>query len=330
VAPPSARNLARGLAALSIALFAGLLPSVQAQAAPTPSVSEIEKQLDEAWQKIEPLVEQYNKVHAQLLANQAKSKDLQKRMTPLELQVDLAMTKVGDIAAQQYKFGAASGINALLSSASDSPTTLGEQLATLDFLARSQKKQISGVSAARDKYDAEKTKIDSLIETQKVQDADLAAKKKTIQAQIDSLQKMRLTAYGSSSSGGALRIGPCPADYIGGAAGTAVNAACDQIGKPYVWNADGPGSFDCSGLTKYAWGKAGVSLTHFTGAQWSQGKAVSRANARPGDLVFFYSDVHHVGIYVGNGLMVHAPTPGTPVKMAKIDNMPVAGFRRPG
>jgi cell wall-associated NlpC family hydrolase len=330
VASPSARNLARGLAALSVALLAGLLPGVQAHAAPTPSVTEIEKQLDSAWQKIEPLVEQYNKVHAQLLANQAKSKDLEKRMTPLELQVDLAMTKVGDIAAQQYKFGAASGINALLSSSSGSATTLGEQLATLDYLARTQRKQISGVSAARDKYDGEKSKIDALIATQKVQDADLAAKKKTIQAQIDSLQQTRLAAYGSSSSGGALRIGPCPAIYIGGDAGIAVRTACAQIGKPYVWNAGGPDAFDCSGLTEYAWGKAGVSLTHYTGAQWNQGTSVSRANARPGDLVFFYSDVHHVGVYVGNGLMVHAPTPGTPVKMAQIDNMPVAGFLRPG
>ena len=126
-----------------------------------------------------------------------------------------------------------------------------------------------------------------------------------------------------------LRIGPCPAIFIGGAAGTAVRTACAQIGKPYVWGADGPGSFDCSGLTQYAWAAAGVSLTHHTGDQWHEGTPISRANARPGDLVFFYGDLHHVGIYVGNGLMVHAPSSGDRVRMAKISNMPLQGFRRP-
>jgi len=169
------------------------------------------------------------------------------------------------------------------------------------------------------------------VATQKKQEADLAARRKAIQADIDRLEKMRLAAYGNTNStGGSLRIGACPAVYIGGAAGVAVKTACAQIGKPYVFGANGPGSFDCSGLTQYAWGKAGVSLTHFTGAQWTEGTAVSRSNARPGDLVFFYSDRHHVGMYVGNGLMVHASRTGVPVKMAKIDTMPIAGFRRPG
>jgi cell wall-associated NlpC family hydrolase len=160
----------------------------------------------------------------------------------------------------------------------------------------------------------------------------LAAKKKQIDAEISRLQQLRLTVYGSTTSGGSLRKGPCPAIYVGGKAGTAVRTACAQIGKPYVWAANGPDAFDCSGLTQYAWQAVGVSLSHFTGAQWNEGTPVSRAAAQPGDLVFFFGDLHHMGMYVGNGLMVHAATFGVPVRMEYIDNIDngqVAGFRRP-
>jgi peptidoglycan DL-endopeptidase CwlO len=322
------RTVARAVATAGVAVFAGIMPTGPAAQA-APNVDEIEKQLDQAWEKIEPLIEQYNKVHSQLQANQKKAADLQRKVRPLQLQVDLAMTRVGDIAAEQYKYGPASGLNAVLQTGS--PTSLGDQLALLDLLARDQRKQIATVAAARDRYGAEKQKLDQLVAAQKKQESDLAARRKAIQSDIARLEKMRLAAYGNtSSSGGALRIGPCPAVYIGGAAGTAVKTACAQIGKPYIFGAVGPNSFDCSGLTQYSWGKAGVSLTHYTGAQWNEGTVVSRSNARPGDLVFFYSDHHHVGMYVGNGLMVHASRSGVPVKMAKIDTVPIAGFRRPG
>jgi cell wall-associated NlpC family hydrolase len=321
----SLRSAARAVVTLGIACVVGLLPAVHAYAAP--SVAEIEKQIDDAWEKLEPIIEQYNKVHSQLKANQKKAAGLAQKIQPLSMQVDLALTRVGVLASQYYKGGPVSSLNAILTSGS--PTTLTEQLMLLDQLARAEQRQIAAVATTKAKYDEQKQKLDELIAAQKVQDADLAAKKKAIDAEMDRLQKLRIQAYGSSTVGGALRIGPCPAVYIGGAAGTAVRTACAQIGKPYVWGANGPGSFDCSGLTQYSWGKAGVSLTHYTGAQWREGTPISRANARPGDLVFFYSDLHHVGMYVGNGLMVHASRAGQPVKMAYISNMPIAGFRRP-
>lgn len=322
------RTLARAAAAAGALTLVGLLPAgPPAHAAP--DIDAIEAALDKQWEKIEPTIEQYNKVHGQLQANQKKAAELQRKVQPLALQVDLAMTRVGEMAAQQYMHGPASRLNAVLQTGS--PTVLGEQLAMLDLLARDQRAQISQVSESRDRYQAEKQKLDRLVATQKRQETELAARRKAIQTEIDRLERQRLAAYGtSSSSGGSLRIGPCPAVYIGGAAGTAVKTACAQISKPYVFGAVGPNSFDCSGLTQYSWGKAGVSLTHYTGAQWNEGAVVSRSNLRPGDLVFFYSDHHHVGIYVGNNLMVHASRSGVPVKMAKIDSSgPIAGYRRP-
>jgi peptidoglycan DL-endopeptidase CwlO len=116
-----------------------------------------------------------------------------------------------------------------------------------------------------------------------------------------------------------------------GVAGTVVATAMAQRGKPYVWAAAGPGSFDCSGLTQYAFRAAGISLPHSSRLQSQMGTAVSRADLQPGDLVFFYSPVSHVGIYIGNGQMVHAPTSGDVVKVAGIDVMGgYAGARRIG
>ncbi|WLW52785.1 NlpC/P60 family protein [Streptomyces sp. YU58] len=91
-----------------------------------------------------------------------------------------------------------------------------------------------------------------------------------------------------------------------------------QIGKPYVWGATGPESYDCSGLTQAAWNAAGISLPRTTYDQVNAGTTVSLSAARPGDLVFFYDDVTHVGLYIGNGMMIHAPKPGAYVREESI------------
>jgi cell wall-associated NlpC family hydrolase len=94
--------------------------------------------------------------------------------------------------------------------------------------------------------------------------------------------------------------------------------ARSQIGKPYVWGATGPDSYDCSGLTQGAWKAAGVDIPRVTYDQVNAGTTVSLANAQPGDLVFFYDDITHVGIYIGNGMMIHAPKPGAYVREESI------------
>jgi peptidoglycan DL-endopeptidase CwlO len=294
-----------------------------------PSVQELEKQIDAAWNTLEPVIEQYNKVHAQLTANQAKVAELQRRIQPLQAQVDAAMAHVSEMAVRVYKGGSASTLNAVLSGGS--PSVLVEQLAMLNQLAIGQRRQISAVATARDKYAAEKKVLDDLIAQLAAQDSDLAARKKDIEAQLANLQKLRLAAYGNTAGTGALRPAACPYEYIGGAAGVAAKTACAQIGKPYVWAADGPGSFDCSGLTMYAWNAAGVTLRHYTRWQYQDTRRVSRAELRAGDLVFYYSDLHHMAMYVGGGWVVHAPHPGDVVRMVPIGKpgSPTA-YGRPG
>nr|WP_269810675.1 C40 family peptidase [Kineosporia rhizophila] len=111
------------------------------------------------------------------------------------------------------------------------------------------------------------------------------------------------------------------------AARTAIQFACGEQGKPYVWAADGPSSYDCSGLTMKAYAAAGVSLPHSSRMQAGYGTSVSTSSMAPGDLVFFNSPISHVGIYLGNNTMVHAPSSGDVVKVAKLYSAPVAAAR---
>ncbi len=122
---------------------------------------------------------------------------------------------------------------------------------------------------------------------------------------------------------------PAPVGSSSGAA-QAVAVAKAQIGKPYVWGAAGPDSFDCSGLMVYAWQAAGVSLPHSSSAQYDVGTHVSESDLQPGDLVFYYSPISHVGMYIGNGQIVNAPEPGENVKVVGVNDAPYAGATRVG
>jgi cell wall-associated NlpC family hydrolase len=121
-----------------------------------------------------------------------------------------------------------------------------------------------------------------------------------------------------------------------GTAAAAVRAALGEIGKPYRWGATGPGSFDCSGLVGFAYAEAGLALPRTSRQQWSAGRHVEVADLRPGDLVFWAHDagdpatIHHVGIYVGQGLMVHAPHTGALVRVDALRPAGFAGATRPG
>ncbi|HKT04368.1 MAG TPA: NlpC/P60 family protein [Rugosimonospora sp.] len=301
------------LAALALA-FAGTA------AYATPSPSEVEKQINALWTQSEQTIEQYNAVHARLMDNQAKLTRLHKQLDPLQLQVQMAYSQVGVLSAQLYMRGPAATVNALL--ASGTPATLADQLSTLDQMAKHQQASIADVQQKVADYDRQRQPLDVLVNQLAQQDADLAAKKKTITDQLAQLQKLRVQAYGSSGgTGGSLKPVVCPQIYIGGAAGRAVAYACAHIGAPYSWGAAGPSSFDCSGLAMAAWAAGGKSLYHQSAVQKSDATYVSPGNARPGDLVFYGSPPHHVGIYIGNGWMVHAPHDGDHVREARVDSL---------
>ncbi|MEU3605234.1 NlpC/P60 family protein [Streptomyces sp. NPDC035033] len=141
------------------------------------------------------------------------------------------------------------------------------------------------------------------------------------------------TAGGTATNGTAARADRSSGDRAPvaaptGRASAAISFARAQLGKPYIWGATGPSGYDCSGLTQAAWRAAGVSLPRTTYTQINAGRRVSRSELAPGDLVFFYSGISHVGLYIGGGQMIHAPRPGAPIRIAPIDEMPFAGATR--
>ena len=117
---------------------------------------------------------------------------------------------------------------------------------------------------------------------------------------------------------GTTSAGTVVAQYAGDAAQVAVRVAEQQLGKAYVWGAEGPDVFDCSGLTKFAYGAAGVALPHYTGDQWGVGRHVSESELQPGDLIFFHADLHHMAMYIGGGQLIHAPHSGDVVQIAQL------------
>ncbi|MFF1515446.1 NlpC/P60 family protein [Streptomyces sp. NPDC058305] len=179
------------------------------------------------------------------------------------------------------------------------------------------------LSAARDllsKLTAEeKARLAAIEKKKREQAAAKAAELARQQAAAEKAAKEKATEQGSSSgdttgSSGSTATDPSYATK----AGKALAFARTQIGKPYVWGATGPDSYDCSGLTQAAWKAAGVSLPRVTYDQVNAGTTVSLTDAKPGDLVFFYDDISHVGLYIGNGMMIHAPKPGAYVREESI------------
>ena len=310
---------------------AGLVLTGPSVAHATPSQSSIEAQIDKQWNALEPVIEEYNDVHGKLLKNQAQLKKLTSQIGPLELQVDVALSQVRGLAVDAYMQGAPNAFSAMIMSGS--PTGLTEKLTYLDQLSRHQQDQIAGVAKLRDKYTGMKSDLDTLTQSIAARDSELSQQKNAIQKKIDALQKLRIQAYGASGGDdGNYKLGPCPATYTPDKGNRAAQKACSLIGKPYVFGSDGPGSYDCSGLTKAAWASVGVTLDHYTKDQYGETRPISRDELQPGDLVFFFPPtMHHVGIYVGGGFVVHAPHTGDHVRMALLDKVgTIAGFRRPG
>ena len=187
-----------------------------------------------------------------------------------------------------------------------------EHSAETDLVTLAEKeKQLKSLTEASDKKIAQAKKVLAKLtasQRKQISDAEETARANSERAATSS----RSSTRGSSRGAEALAY------------------AKAQLGEPYVRGGDGPSSWDCSGLTSAAWGSVGVSLPHSSGQQYNRGASVSKSDLQLGDLVFFYSDISHVGLYAGNGQVIHAPRPGKSVEYIKMSYMPYAGARRPG
>jgi cell wall-associated NlpC family hydrolase len=179
-------------------------------------------------------------------------------------------------------------------------------------------------------YEAKKKPIDALVASLSTQQSALNAQKAIITTKINALDAQRRASYGGDGrASGSLQPAACPYTYTGDAGSKAALFACKQIGKPYVWDAAGPKSYDCSGLTMAAWASVKVYLPHNAYAQKHSIKAVSQSQLQPGDLVFYYPGISHVTIYVGGIWAVSAPTTGDVVRMVHYNYTSPVGYGRP-
>jgi cell wall-associated NlpC family hydrolase len=195
--------------------------------------------------------------------------------------------------------------------------TLAAADAQLGQLREEERQELQRIARAREQAEIQK----ALAEAAAQEKAEQATQEETEPEQEDEEDSSDGSSGSSgsgSSSGSTVSCGGRSVKAPTARVVKVLKYACGQIGEPYSWGADGPGSWDCSGLTLMAWRQAGVSLPHSSRMQIGYGNRVSRSDLQAGDLVFFNSPISHVGIYIGAGLMVHAPKPGRNVGVAAL------------
>ncbi|MFC4019429.1 NlpC/P60 family protein [Micromonospora sp. GCM10011542] len=320
---PSLRNLLRtmAVAGMSAALIA---PTGVAHAEPSPA--DLTRQIETSSAALERVVESYNELREDIKTNQAAVGRLQDRIGPLEQQAAQSRADVAELATTAYKSGSLQTADALLRPGGSA--ALLDRLGALDQLTRQRQERISGFTANQRQLLDEKTRLDVTLSRQAVQARELTAGRKRIEKDLARLYELRRQAYGAATERPAPKAATSEkAPAVAGQAGVAVRYAYGAIGKPYVWAADGPNGYDCSGLTSAAWRAAGRSLPHNTRMQWSAVAHIGRDQLAPGDLVF-YSGLGHVGLYVGGGQVIDAPSAGRNVLKRGMNLMPIQGYGR--
>jgi len=326
----TARRRTRAVLALSAALIAaatGLLAPAPAAAEPT-NAAQARALVEEAAQQLTAIDEQVHEAELIVAAQQATAADAAASAAVAHEALAVYTPQIRAIAQSAFTAENQSRVAAFLTS--DSADELVQQMTTLDLIADHTNSVIVEVAAAQTAAQQAQAAADQAAVNAQAGLDQLQAQKAEVQQKIDAYQAdfARLSATEQAAvtaavAGPTLRA-PSNLPMPPGAAGAAIQAALAQIDDPYQHGASGPDAFDCSGLTSYAYASAGISLPHSSRAQSQLGTQVSRGELQPGDLVFFYSPISHVGLYIGNGMMVHARTYGSPVAVTSVDQR---GFR---
>ncbi|MEU7300667.1 NlpC/P60 family protein [Streptomyces sp. NPDC007206] len=314
-------------------------------AEPQLTPAQVKAKVDKLYQEAEAATEKYDGAKEQADSAQRRLNALRDETARKQQKLNTARDALGSIAAAQYREGGfAPAWQLALSGDPD------RYLDDAAFAERAGDRESAAVSRVREQLreieqlrGAARVELTSLRSRQ----AELRLQKKTVTGKLTEARRLlaRLTPRERTEVAGAGGTGPGRAsrsasdaraalEQAGSAsapnarAAEAIAYAYAKLGSPYVWGAAGPNAFDCSGLVQAAYRSAGISLPRTTYAQINAGRRVSRSELRPGDLVFYYSGVSHVGIYVGDGQIIHAPNPSAPVRLAPVDLMPFAGATR--
>ncbi|MER6252469.1 C40 family peptidase [Streptomyces sp. NPDC001584] len=344
--PLRAARIARIACTAAVLVVAGPVPGAGAEPGlpEGESVGVLLTRLQGLYQKAEEAAEAYNATDVALRAGQAEERlraaELGKARTALDSERALA----GRIAREQYQGGQGLSPYARMLLAGSPQAALDQRrlaaregtrrAGVLARLARGEKKADALAARAREALDARQT----LAAQQKIHKDEVAAQLKEVERVLAALTPDQLTRLGAqeaentaSAQRDLVDSGRLPArtGTPTAAGGAALTYAAAQIGKPYVWGAEGPGSFDCSGLTSQAWAHAGRTIPRTSQEQWAQLPKVPLDQLRPGDLVVYFPKATHVGLYVGDGKVIQAPRPGALVKVSPIAANPLLGAVRP-
>ncbi|KJS53541.1 hypothetical protein VM98_24645 [Streptomyces rubellomurinus subsp. indigoferus] len=351
---PSTPSRAR-LAVLTTAVAGGaVLAAGTAHAEPAPSLATVKEQVDKLNEEAEQAIERFNGFQEKQRKLQGEANQIQEKVVRGQAAMNELRTRLGAVAADQYR---SNGIDPSVQLMLDSdPASYLERASAQNQAAGSQAALLKEAQGEQRKLDQDRAEATRTLAELETVGGQLAGEKQQVQGKLaqaqallnklsaeerakinaqESADKARAAAKQAGDADRASRstqrtdLNAPPPPAASGRAATIVQFAYAQLGKPYEWSATGPNSFDCSGLTGAAYRAAGVKLSRMSQDQWNDGPRVARSDLQAGDLVFFYGDIHHVGIYIGDGKMIHAPRTGKNVEVLPIDSMPYVGAVRP-
>lgn len=296
---------------LTCALCLALTSSFPAHADPEPTEEGLRSKVDKLTTRVEILTEKYNGRRLELKDAKKAAEQAEYRANQTATRLEKVSDLLGELAATRYMGGGMQKPLALMTA--ENPQSFMDRATLLRHLSRQQAARWTDVRAASERAERAEKEAEQAADKVRGITRDLRKKKSHIEDLVAEAEDKLAEIEAEAGAGHT----PVPVgDYGPGTAARAVEIALAQQGDPYVWAAAGPDAFDCSGLIVYAYGQLGIGLPHYTGALWEAGPHVSQSELRPGDLVWTSS--HHVGIYVGNGQMVHAPNSGDVVSVDDI------------
>ncbi|CAL2061017.1 MULTISPECIES: C40 family peptidase [Streptomyces] len=331
---PKQQSRARVTVLTTAAAAAVVLSANAANAAPSEKLSkdQVKSKVDKLYEQAEQATEKYNGAKEKQQKLQKEISTIQDNVARGQEDLNKLRDGLGSLATAQYRSGGIDpSVQLFLSS---NPDDFLDKASTLDQLSSQQVDALRKIQSKQRELAQERSeateKLKDLADTR----TELGNKKKDVQAKLAAAQKIlnSLTAKEKAdlaaqqqradrSSSERVNLGDAPP--ASGRAAAAFAAAQGELGKPYVYGATGPSSFDCSGLTSYAYAQAGVSIPRTSEEQANIGTRIySQSQLKVGDLVFFYGDIHHVGLYAGNGQVLHAPHTGAVVRYEAMSDMP--------
>lgn len=341
-----ARKLSKGT---HLVLTAGIIGAAAlggvpaAQAEPGPSIGQVQARINALNDRADVAVEAYSQATLALAAARLREATAMARVARAQGALRGARAQMASFVSAAYRTGGTDAVISLVNSSS--PQTFLDQVSALDRLAAGQAAHLASVATARHRLASLEADAASSLTDATALAGQVAAQQRIISAalndqkallhglQADQLrQLLAAQAWQRARDAQAAARAAASGQYRGpasGQAGVAVREAYRLLGDDYVWGAAGPTTFDCSGLTMWVWAKAGVSLTHSAAAQYDEARHVAQADLQPGDLTFYGSPIHHVGIYVGGGQMISAPHTGDVVKIQDAFRSDFVGGARP-